>query len=123
MLYGNSTSHKILNLPYDVYSKVKGKQYFYEKIDTISRRFSWDESKYVGLPVWATWLKFLDKKWFEETIYLPFEDTKLLGSAHIKEYLTYRYGDYMKLPSKEQQQAAVHAMIYDTEKDYTEYLK
>jgi len=46
----------------------------------------------------------------------------LLGSEKIKEYLEYRYGDYMKLPSKEAQQAAVHAMVFDTEKDYTEYL-
>ena len=76
---------------------------------------------------WITPAKFrsgiFDKEYFENPVDVPFEDTKLLGSAHIKEYLTYRYGDYMKLPSKEQQQAAVHAMIYDTEKDYTEYLK
>ena len=53
---------------------------------------------------------------------VPFEDTVLLGSKYIKEYLTYRYGDYMKLPSEEQQKAAVHAMIFDTEKDYHEYI-
>lgn len=35
----------------------------------------------------------------------------------------YRYGDYMKLPSEEQQKAAVHAMIFDVDKDYTEYIK
>ena len=29
----------------------------------------------------------------------------------------------MKLPSEEQQKAAVHAMIFDTEKDYKEYLE
>lgn len=54
---------------------------------------------------------------------VPFEDTSLYGSKHIKEYLEYRYGDYMKLPSEEAQRAAVHAMIFDTEKDYTEYIK
>ena len=54
---------------------------------------------------------------------MPFEDTLLYGSKHIKEYLKYRYGDYMKLPSKEQQEAAVHAMIFDVDKDYTEYIK
>ena len=37
-------------------------------------------------------------------------------------YLKNMYGDYMKLPSEEQQKAAVHAMIFDTAKDYTEYL-
>ena len=76
---------------------------------------------------WITPAKFrsgiFDKEYFENPVDIPFEDTKLYGSAHIKEYLAYRYGDYMKLPSEAAQKAAVHAMIYDTEKDYTEYLK
>lgn len=76
---------------------------------------------------WITPAKFhqglFSKSFFEHPIDIPFEDTKLYGSNHIKDYLAYRYGDYMKLPSKEAQKAAVHAMIYDTDKDYTEYLK
>ncbi len=60
---------------------------------------------------------------FSEPVDIAFEDTKLLGAKKIKEYLEYRYGDYMKLPSEEARKAAVHAMIYDTEKNYTEYLK
>lgn len=75
---------------------------------------------------WITPAKFhsglFDAEFFAEPVDIPFEDTKLLGSVHIKEYLKYRYGDYMKLPSLEQQHAAVHAMIFDTEKDYTEYI-
>lgn len=76
---------------------------------------------------WITPAKFrsgiFDKSYFEEPVDMPFEDTVLYGSKYIKEYLSYRYGDYMKLPSKEQQRAAVHAMIFDTEKNYTEYIK
>ncbi len=75
---------------------------------------------------WITPAKFrnglFDAEFFEKPIDIPFEDTVLLGSEKIKEYLAYRYGDYMKLPSEEQQKAAVHAMIFDTQKDYTEYL-
>ena len=75
---------------------------------------------------WITPAKFrnglFDQSFFEEPVDVPFEDTVLLGSAHIKEYLAYRYGDYMKLPSEEQQRAAVHAMVFDTEKDYHEYM-
>ena len=75
---------------------------------------------------WITPAKFrnglFDKSFFEYPVDVQFEDTLLLGSEKIKEYLKYRYGDYMKLPSKEAQRAAVHAMIYDTEKDYKEYL-
>ncbi len=75
---------------------------------------------------WITPAKFrsglFDSTFFSEPIDIKFEDTKLLGSRKIKEYLKYRYGDYMKLPSEEQRKAAVHAMIFDTEKDYKEYL-
>ena len=75
---------------------------------------------------WITPAKFrsglFEKSFFDEPVDVPFEDTVLYGSKHIKEYLKYRYGDYMKLPSKEQQEAAVHAIIFDTAKDYTEYL-
>ena len=76
---------------------------------------------------WITPAKFhqglFSRDFFEEPVDVPFEDTKLYGSKHVKEYLSYRYGDYMKLPSEAAQKAAVHAMIYDTEKDYKEYLK
>lgn len=75
---------------------------------------------------WITPAKFrnglFDKSFFESPVDIPFEDTVLLGSKKIKEYLEYRYGDYMKLPSQEAQMAAIHAMIYDTKKDYKEYL-
>lgn len=60
---------------------------------------------------------------FENPTEIPFEDTKLLCSKEIKKYLEYRYGNYLKLPSIEQQKAAVHAMIWDVNKDYTEYMK
>lgn len=75
---------------------------------------------------WITPAKFrnglFDAAFFDSPVDIPFEDTRLLGSEKIKDYLSYRYGDYMKLPSAEQQKAAVHAYIFDTEKDYTEYL-
>lgn len=60
---------------------------------------------------------------FTQPVDIPFEDTMLMGSKYIKEYLAARYGDYMKLPSAQEQKAAVHAEIYDTQKDYTEYIK
>lgn len=76
---------------------------------------------------WITPAKYrsglFDASFFSNPVDVAFEDTVLLGSAHIKEYLTYRYGDYMKLPSKDAQIASVHAMLYDVERDYTEYIK
>lgn len=78
---------------------------------------------------WCYWITpasfekgLFNKVFFEKTMDIKFEDTLLLSSPYVKDYLKYRYGDYMKLPPKEQQKAAVHAEIYDVEKDYTEYI-
>lgn len=75
---------------------------------------------------WITPAKFrsglFDSSFFSDPVDIPFEDTVLLGSKEIKEYLEYRYGDYMKLPSKEAQQAAVHAMLFDVNRDYKDYI-
>lgn len=75
---------------------------------------------------WITPAKFkaglFEADFFTHPVDIPFEDTALMGSKRIKDYLAYRYGDYMKLPSEEQRKAAVHAYLYDTEKDYREYL-
>jgi lipopolysaccharide cholinephosphotransferase len=76
---------------------------------------------------WITPAKFcaglFDAKFFESPVDIPFEDTVLLGSEHIKEYLSYRYGDYMKLPSEQQRMASIHAYIFDVAMDYTNYIK
>ena len=76
---------------------------------------------------WITPAKFssglFNADFFEKAVDIPFEDTVLLGSRNIKKYLAYRYGNYMKLPSKEEQKAAVHAMVFDINKDYREYFK
>ncbi len=75
---------------------------------------------------WITPAKFhnglFDASFFDNPVNIPFEDTQLLCSDKIREYLSYRYGDYMKLPSEKAQKAAVHAMIFDTETDYREYM-
>lgn len=75
---------------------------------------------------WITPAKFrsglFDPAFFGTPRDIPFEDTVLLAPEQIEKYLAYRYGDYLKLPPPEAQKAAVHAAIYDTERDYTAYL-
>ena len=65
----------------------------------------------------------LEADFFDKADKINFEGHQLSCPARIKDYLKYRYGDYMKLPSEEQQRAAVHAYIYDTEQDYSMYIK
>lgn len=64
-----------------------------------------------------------DAEFFSFPIDVKFEDTNLLGSKKIKEYLEYRYGNYMKMPSKEAQKKVVHACYFDVNEDYKEYFK
>lgn len=104
-------------LPCKLMAKIAYKNIY--RYDNIEKNF-----KYC---YWITPAKFknglFDASFFENPVDIPFEDTILLGSKKIKDYLVYRYGDYMKLPDEAAQKAAVHACIYDTEKDYTEYLR
>lgn len=97
-------------------------KFFYRRIykyDNMQKNF-----KYC---YWITPAKFksglFSADFFEKPVDIPFEDTVLLGSSKIKEYLQYRYGDYMKLPSEAARKAAVHAMIFDVNKDYKEYMQ
>ncbi len=74
---------------------------------------------------WITPAKFknglFDADLFSEPVNIPFEDTLLLGSRKIRDYLSYRYGDYMQLPPEEKRKEAIHALYYDVNKDYSAY--
>lgn len=59
---------------------------------------------------------------FQKPTEIEFEGVQLLAPSLIQEYLAIRYGDYMKLPDQKDREAAIHAEIYDTEKDYSFYL-
>ena len=104
-------------LPKKMMAKIAYKNIY--KYDSLTRNFKWC--------YWITPAKFrnglFDESYFTDPIEIPFEDTKLLASTHIKDYLIYRYGDFMKLPSEEARKAAVHAMTFDTETGYEAYLK
>ena len=68
---------------------------------------------------------FYPKKDFEKQEYVPFETVKLAVPFGVDNYLTIRYGkNYMKMPNKETRAMyQTHAGVWDTEKDYTEYVK
>lgn len=61
------------------------------------------------------------RKWFKETVLLPFEDGQFPVSAHYDELLTTLYGDYMTPTPVEKRGQKVHAEIVDLERSYTEY--
>ena len=61
------------------------------------------------------------RTWFTETVEMDFEDMKVPVSAHYDELLTTMYGDYMTLPKEEDKKIKIHAILIDTERNYTEY--
>lgn len=58
---------------------------------------------------------------FQQPTDIQFEDTILMGPTNINKYLEIRFGNYLKLPSKSQQDASVHAEIFDTEVGFQEF--
>lgn len=59
---------------------------------------------------------------FQKPAEIAFEGIQLCAPTLIDEYLKIRYGDYWKLPKQTEREAAIHAEIYDIEKDYRTYL-
>lgn len=61
---------------------------------------------------------------FKSQRYVAFEQVKLSVPENVENYLTVRYGSkYMEMPSEETKALyQTHANIWDTEKDYTEYI-
>jgi len=53
--------------------------------------------------------------------YIKFENTYIPVPDKVEKYLEDRYGDYMKLPCKEERENAIHAEFVDLIKDYREY--
>ena len=64
-----------------------------------------------------------DASFFSEVKEVPFEDCRLYAPARIEEYLTYRYGDFRKLPPESERIAALHAETVDTQRDYRLYFE
>lgn len=58
---------------------------------------------------------------FTQTLEMPFESMIVPISKHYHDMLTQQYGDYMTLPSEEERKCKVHAILVDTERNYTEY--
>lgn len=63
------------------------------------------------------------REWFDQTKRVPFENVFLNVPIGVEEFLNERFGDYMKVPDIEQIRREQHASVWDTDKDYKEYLK
>lgn len=63
-----------------------------------------------------------DASYFREPVRVPFEKVMLNIPTKTHEYLTERFGNYMKLPPESSIHEAQHAEFWDTERDFSYYL-
>ncbi len=80
------------SLPYSIY----------KRLTKIASKYDYETSEYVGLAVEGNLYKeIFNKQWLQETMYLKFEGYEFLVPNGYKNHLKIFYGDYMKLPPKE----------------------
>ena len=62
------------------------------------------------------------REWFDNPVYAPFEKVQLKIPENIHDFLVFRFGDYMKTPSKDRIKWEQHAKMWDTENDFRKYV-
>ncbi len=97
LFYGKNYLNKVLNIPFVLFSKFVGKQYYIKKFDSY-KRFDISNSKYIGVPQWEAEI-FL-KEDFEEIVYVSFEGLSVPVPKGFHSHLSMVYGDYLKMPDE-----------------------
>ena len=85
------------------YAKIRGYKYFLDKMEAFKDLYDTNTSRYVAEMTWDSGLTLYEKKWFEDYIYMDFENLKVKVPSGYDEFLKCHYGDYMKLPPKSEQ--------------------
>lgn len=98
------------------------RDYFIRKFYNSVKVFPLYKSDYTGY-IWHRYfgkILMFPSIWFYETVEIPFEDTTMKCAKEYDKYLTYQFGDYMKLPSKDKRVNA-HEGLIDLEKPFNYY--
>ena len=68
------------------------------KMHKIAKKYDFDTAEQCGDIVWDPHLKLMEKRWFDKTIILKFENVECPAPVGYDDFLKSTYGDYMKLP-------------------------
>ena len=113
--------HSVLNsslIRFDIVSH-------FRRANRLAAKKEWDEVEKVGLMIYSSYSferSIYDKKDFEETLYLPFENLRVPVPKGYEGILTVQWGDYMKFPPVEQR-VPKHRAEFDMDTPYVEYCK
>ena len=102
---------KVCKKIFSIYAQRKGTNYFINKLEKKSRRYTVEESDYVACVTW-TMMQPIKKEYAMELIDLEFENTMVKAPEHYDELLTMWYGDYMTLPPEEEQRPSHGYCLY-----------
>ena len=73
----------------------------------------------------CSWYQYMkneyDAKWFENVVYLPFENAQIPAPVGYDEYLKMAFGDYMTLPPEEERIPKHDAVKIDLNHSYKEF--
>jgi phosphorylcholine metabolism protein LicD len=111
---------RVLYLPIQMLSWLVSKEKLVSKFEKQVKSIAGDTEK-VNIHSGGMDCGVFLREYFNETVDMPFEGKLFPVPARYHEYLTTYYGDYMQLPSEEQRKVKEHAILIDTEKNYTEY--
>ncbi|WP_300782172.1 phosphorylcholine transferase LicD [uncultured Acetatifactor sp.] len=86
-----------------------------QKIDAISKTYSFEESKFIGGVLWGYGpQECINKEKFMQPVKVEFEKHFFNAPSNYDEYLTGLYKDYMKLPPNEERQVhGINGYIID----------
>lgn len=69
------------------------------RINSVIRKHAYDNSEYAVFYIHVYYMKnVIPRKWINDTIWVPFENTEVPIPKFYNEYLTHLYGDYMTPP-------------------------
>lgn len=91
----------LVKFPAFVVAKILGKSFFMSKLEKIGNTYTYEDSKYVGVIVWASdeGVKTVyPKEWFGDGIDVEFEGKKFRAPINWDKVLTRGFGNYMELP-------------------------
>lgn len=89
-------------LPVYLYAKLRGKDCFQDKLEKLARVKDYDSSEYIGCVIWLSWGEkdIFPRKWFDETIMMPFGKYEFRVPKEYDKVLRHEYGDYMQLGAR-----------------------
>ena len=95
------------------------KKYIRNRLDNELRRYENENTKKVAAlgGAYGYTKESVERRWFDKTVELPFEDITLAAPKDYVEYLTYFYGDYMTPPPEDKRYNRHNAV----ELDFGEY--